>query len=644
MALTNFSGVSSLPTNYEYFASGGAKNGLSVNGSTMRLNDKEVFIYSGAMHYFRVPRPYWRDRLKKIRAAGLNTVETYVPWNLHEPRSGEFDFGDKDNDMSDFLNLQEFLTIAKEEDLFAIVRPGPYICAEFESGGFPSWLLRENDIDFRNSNPTYMKYVTRWFNLLLPILAMFQFTRGGPIIAFQVENEYALSGKHDLDYLRKLRQLMLDNGIKELLVTSDNPPRGTFGTIPELFFMTGNFNQNVKPQLDTLKSLQPGKPVMVMEYWAGWYDAWGSRHSNFPLETFKENYEIILSYPASVNIYMFHGGTNFGFLNGASNNILYDDRYYFRAVTTSYDYLSPLNEAGNYTDKYWAVKELLQKYNKIKTLLPEPPVPQETESYPAIGIEQQLSLGELLSSLPNVTSKAVLPMEKLDVNNHNGQSYGYIVYRKTNVDIPANGTLLIEGRVFDTVMVLVNGVLVSPWLEKTSDLNRFGSYLRDSSVILSSTALEKATIDIVVENWGRVNNGIYKQYKGLWQGGVKLNDAYLYDWTIFPLEFQKKWTNSLNNWQTFDDKTVGPCLFKANLQIAGTPKDTFVYMENWKKGIVIVNGFVLGRYARLGPTQTVFLPATLLKQGSNTIYIFEHFRHALQVEFSKTIVNTLHYQ
>nr|CAH7738068.1 unnamed protein product [Callosobruchus chinensis] len=178
----------------------------------MKLNDKEVFIYSGAIHYFRVPRPYWRDRLRKLRAAGLNTVETYIPWNLHEPRSGQFDFGLRDNDMSDFLNLQEFLNIAKEEDLFAIVRPGPFICGEFESGGFPSWLLREEDIEFRNSNPTYMKYVTRWFNILLPILAMFQFTSGGPILAFQVENEYALSGKHDLNYLRTLRQLMLDNG------------------------------------------------------------------------------------------------------------------------------------------------------------------------------------------------------------------------------------------------------------------------------------------------------------------------------------------------------------------------------------------------------------------------------------------------
>nr|CAI5860129.1 unnamed protein product [Callosobruchus analis] len=193
MALTNVSGFHQLPTNYEYFTSGGIKSGLSVDDSVMKLNDKEVFVYSGAMHYFRVPRPYWRDRLRKLRAAGLNTVETYIPWNLHEPRA-------------------EFLNIAKEEDLFAIIRPGPFICAEFESGGFPSWLLREEDIDFRNSNPTYMKYVTRWFDVLLPILAIFQFTNGGPIVAFQVENEYALSGKHDLEYLRKLRQLMLDHG------------------------------------------------------------------------------------------------------------------------------------------------------------------------------------------------------------------------------------------------------------------------------------------------------------------------------------------------------------------------------------------------------------------------------------------------
>nr|CAH7738059.1 unnamed protein product [Callosobruchus chinensis] len=607
----------------------------------MKLNDKEVFIYSGAIHYFRVPRPYWRDRLRKLRAAGLNTVETYIPWNLHEPRSGQFDFGLRDNDMSDFLNLQEFLNIAKEEDLFAIVRPGPFICGEFESGGFPSWLLREEDIEFRNSNPTYMKYVTRWFNILLPILAMFQFTSGGPILAFQVENEYALSGKHDLNYLRTLRQLMLDNGIKELLVTSDNPPRGTYGTIPELFFMTGNFNKDIKNQLDKLKSLQPDKPVMVMEYWSGWFDTWGSRHNSFPLETFKENYETILSYPASVNIYMFHGGTNFGFLNGAMNNVcIFSD---YKPVTTSYDYLSPLDEAGNYTDKYWAIKELLLRYNNVKTRLIEPPAFQDTESYPTIRMEEQLLLSDLVPFLPNVTSKTVLPMEKLDVNQNNGQSYGYIVYRKTKLDIPANGTLLIEGRVFDTAMVLVNGVLVSPWLERVKDLTRFGSYqIKDSTIVLSTTDMKQATIEIVVENWGRVNIGTYKQYKGLWQGGVKLNDAYLYDWTMYPLEFDKKWTNSLSGWKNVDSSTVGPCLFKGNLHISGKPKDSFVYMENWKKGIVIVNAFVLGRYARMGPTQTLYLPATLLQQGDNSIYVFEHFKPALKVEFSKTIVNNVH--
>nr|CAI5853450.1 unnamed protein product [Callosobruchus analis] len=607
----------------------------------MKLNDKEVFIYSGAMHYFRVPRPYWRDRLRKLRAAGLNTVETYIPWNLHEPRAGQYDFGLGDNDMSDFLNLQEFLNIAKEEDLFAIIRPGPFICAEFESGGFPSWLLREEDIDFRNSNPTYMKYVTRWFNVLLPVLAMFQFTNGGPIVAFQVENEYALSGKHDLGYLRKLRQLMLDHGIKELLVTSDNPPRGTYGTIPDLFYMTGNFNKDVKNQLDILKSLQPDKPVMVMEYWSGWFDTWGSRHSIFPLETFKENYETILSYPASANIYMFHGGTNFGFLNGAMKRAIYF--LDFKPVTTSYDYLSPLDEAGNYSDKYWAVKELLQKYNKVKTRSIEPPVFQDTESYPTIRIEQQLFLSDMLPFLPNVTSKTILPMEKLDVNHHNGQSYGYIVYRKTNVDIPANGTLLIEGRVFDTAMVLVNGALVSPWLEAVRDLKRFGSFLiKDSSIVISTIDIKQATIEIVVENWGRVNVGTYKQYKGLWQGGVKLNEAYLHDWTIYPLEFQKRWTESLNSWKNVNDSTTGPCLFKGNLHIGGKLKDTFVYMENWKKGIVIVNGFVLGRYARMGPTQTLYLPATLLQQGDNSIYVFEHFKPALKVEFTKTIVYSVH--
>ncbi|KAG5886129.1 hypothetical protein JTB14_021351 [Gonioctena quinquepunctata] len=637
MALVDVSSTtSSLPTNYEYYTSEGINRGLSADQPYFTLNERNISIYSGAMHYFRVPRAYWRDRLRKMRAAGLNTVETYVPWNLHEPRSGEFDFGNGGNDMSDFLNLEEFLKTAQEEDLFAIVRSGPYICAEFEFGGFPSWLLREKDIEVRTSNAVYVKLVTRFFNVLLPILASLQFINGGPILMFQVENEYANSGKKDYQYLKLLRQQLIDHGIKELLVTSDNPSRGAGGTIRNLFFMTGNFNTEPTKQLDMLRKLQPNRPLMTMEYWSGWYDVWGSRHNNQTVEVYKGVYEEILKYPSSVNIYMFHGGTNFGFMNGAENRKFDEENSDYHSIISSYDYSAPLDQAGRYTDKYFATKELLEKYNPIKTKLPEIPQELGTTVFSSVEIQQQLSFESALETLTPLYSKEVVSMEMLDLNNKSGQSYGYIVYRKTNLDIPANAVLTIEGRVCDTVMVLVNGELVSPWLEKAADLNKFGtSRVKNGTLILSSIELTGATLDLVVENGGRVNIRVYKQLKGLWQGGVLLNDNYISDWTIYPLEFKKSWTGSLSGWQPFDASSSGPFLFRGSLLVNDPSQDTLVDMSLWTKGVVIVNGFVLGRYARMGPIQTLYLPAPFLKSGENSIIIFEHFKPHSKVDFSR---------
>lgn len=238
VCLFKMTALTQLPTLYEFYTAGGIFNGLSMDQSYFTLNNKNITIYSGAMHYFRVPKEYWRDRLRKMRAAGLNAVETYVPWNLHEPEPNNFDFGAGGSDMQDFLNITEFLKTAQEEDLLAIVRPGPYICSEWEFGGLPSWLLRDKGIKVRTSERTYMKHVTSYFNVLLPILAALQFTNGGPIIALQVENEYGSTeqkGKFvpDKAYLEELRLLHLKNGIVELLFTSDSPTmHGSVGTIP----------------------------------------------------------------------------------------------------------------------------------------------------------------------------------------------------------------------------------------------------------------------------------------------------------------------------------------------------------------------------------------------------------------------------
>ncbi|KAF7288081.1 hypothetical protein GWI33_000134 [Rhynchophorus ferrugineus] len=627
--------ISDLPTNYEYFTSSGISSGLSAESPTFYLNGKEIYIYSGAIHYFRVPRAYWRDRLRKLRAAGFNTVETYIAWNLHEYQSGLYDFGNGGSDMSDFLHLEEFLQIAKEEDLFAIVRSGPFICAEFEFGGFPSFILRDGDkLWVRTNNEYYMNYVSRWFNVLMPILAKYQFTKGGPIIMFQVENEYAITGYEDHNYLWNLRELMLNNGITELLVTADNPWKGTAGAYPEYFLMTGNFDSDAQTNLDTLKSMQPNKPVMVMEYWSGWFDYWGNAHQTKTLDQFHEVYEAILAYPASVNMYMFIGGTNFNFLSGAENLAFDDWNTDFSPMTTSYDYGSPLAENGDYTDKYWLTQELLAKYNPIKTKLPAAPELSQRIAYPWVTLTKQVTVSSLIEQAPSWKTSKPVSMEQMDINGGSGQSYGYVVYRKTGVNLAKNSWLKIDGRICDTLIVLVNGVRVSPIIEYASDLSNFGTWKTlEPSIMINTDALTGATIDLVVENWGRVNVGAYRQYKGLWQGDIYINNEAVYDWTMYALEFKKSWTDNLYSWTDVSSNNNEPVLYKGSLWVDGTPADTYVYMEEWVKGLVIVNGFVLGRYAKMGPQQALYLPAPLLKQGSNDIMVFEHYRAASQVKF-----------
>jgi len=240
----------------------------------------------------------------------------------------------------------------------------------------------------------------------------------------------------------------------------------------------------------------------------------------------------------------------------------------------------------------------------------------------------------MLANTQNIHSNSLISMENLDINNNNGQSFGYVVYRKV-LDLSAGATLKIEGRVCDTVMVLVDGKLVSPWISRAADMNQFGtSRVLNGTLTLTDTDIQEAVLDLIVENWGRVNVRVYKQFKGLWQGGVSVNDQYINDWLIYPLEFKKSWTNQLNFHNNYNENATGPLLYKGTLKLNDPIKDTFLDMQDWRKGIVIVNGFVLGRYARMGPIQTLYLPAPFLNKGENTIAVFEHFKPAGEIKFT----------
>ncbi|VEN61729.1 unnamed protein product [Callosobruchus maculatus] len=628
------------PTLYEHYTSGGIHAGLNADKPYFTLNDKNVSIYSGAVHYFRVPKQYWRDRLRKLRAAGLNTVETYIPWNLHEPQPDSFDFGQGGSDWEDFLDVREFLSIAKEEDLFAIVRPGPYICAEWEFGGLPSWLLREADIKFRTSDAVFMKYVSRYFSVLLPILAMLQFTKGGPAIAFQVENEYASTYDGtftpDKKYLEQLRQILIDHGIVELLVSSDAAGYGTIGSLPGLVLQTANFGSSPEHQFDLLKAFQPNRPIMAMEFWTGWFDHWSENHHRRNDNDFRDNLERILKYPASVNMYMFIGGTSFGFMNGANLDNGLDDNSGYEPDTTSYDYDPPLAENGDYTRKYEMVKELLKTYNPIETRLPETPLLVPRVAYKSQKIQGQLTLDEIVYRIPDrFYTNHLMPMEYLPINNMSGQSYGYIIYRHKLYDLPRTSKLTIGGRVRDTVVVTLNDQLISRPLDVASDLDGFGFWRTVNSTLdLGNDEHFYAVMDLMVENWGRVGFGSlsqFYQFKGLWSTDVYVNREKLQDWEIFPLEFKKSWTKSLAGWHT-PFKATGPALYKADIFI-DDPRDTYLDMQNWCKGVVIVNNFVLGRYSRIGPQQTLYLPGPFLRKGWNEILVFEHYRAADSISF-----------
>lgn len=650
MHVQPFEAQATLPTLYEYYTTGGIKTGLNSNQRFFTLNERNISLYSGAMHYFRTPKQLWRDRLRKMRAAGLNAVETYVPWNLHEPSPGVFDFGQGGTDMQDFLDIELFLKTAQEEDLFAILRPGPYICAEWEFGGFPSWLLREKGIQFRTSDDKYMSAVKRFFSALLPILAALQFINGGPIIMFQVENEYGSTKTSnyrrlpqfspDKTYLRELRQLYLDNNITELLSTADGVTSfGTAGTIPRLFLVTANFGDDPKSSFDTLQSIQPNRSKMAMEYYPGWFDHWGEEHhTGDELELIK-NLETIITYPGSFNIYMFHGGTSFGFMNGANVDNALADNSGYQPDTTSYDYDSPLTEAGDYTSKYNLIKILLNKYINPQTKLPAEPDLVPRVAYPNISLVEHIPLKSLIDSqdIKQYYSQPIA-MELLDINNGTGQSYGYIVYRKSNLNLTKGDVLTIEGHVCDSVLVFVNGQLISPILTSASDFNNFGFWrLSNSQITLTTEDIQDATVDLVVENWGRVNYGKlsqYYQYKGLWQGNVLINNVNISNWEHIPIEFKKSWTNSLHGWQKIGSST-GPGLYRGYIYITDDPQDTYIDMRQWTKGIVTINGFVLGRYARIGPQQCLYLPAPLINKGQNTIVIFEHYKASSNITFSQ---------
>ncbi|KAL2095904.1 hypothetical protein ACEWY4_008052 [Coilia grayii] len=563
-------------------------------------------ILGGSIHYFRVPRAYWRDRLLKMRACGINTLSTYVPWNLHEPEKGLFNF--KDN-----LDLEAFISLAWELELWVILRPGPYICAEVDLGGLPSWLLRDKDMTLRTTYPGFTSAVNSYFDKLIPRIAPLQFSNGGPIIAVQVENEYGSYSK-DVEYMKYMKQAFLSRGITELLLTSDNREGLQCGGVDGVL-RTINLQKISYGALQSLADIQPERPLLVMEYWSGWFDVWGDSHHIFPAEDMVAVVTKLLERGASINLYMFHGGTSFGFMTGAV------DFGTYKPQISSYDYDAPLSECGDYTSKYHLLRNLLKSYNSDP--LPEPPTLQSRQAYEAVLISQHMSLWDSLTYAEKpVKTEAPISMENLSVHNGNGQSYGYTLYETT---IQSGGSLNSRNNVRDRALVFVDRTFIGVFDYRTQR-------------VTLPAGKNARTLSLLVENCGRVNYGeaLNAQQKGL-VGDIILNNTPLKGFAVYCLDMMPSFLKGVHGgkWKSMTESPACPGFFKGILLVDGEPRDTFIKLPEWMKGVVFVNGHSLGRYWYIGPQKHLYLPAPWLKKGINQIIVFEEQKAAGRINFAE---------
>lgn len=563
---------------------------LTYNDKEFLMDGKPYTIISGAMHYFRIPREYWYDRLLKLKECGFNTVETYTCWNLHEPKEGEFDF-------SGMLDIEAYVKIAEELGLNVIVRPGPYICSEWEFGGLPAWLLKYENIAIRCNDERFVAMVRRYYTELFRYLTPHLSTKGGNIIMVQIENEYGSYGD-DKDYLRAVVDIYRECGVDCTLFTSDGPCWFMLngGTLPE-YLCVANFGSHPKENFDFLKKFRGNQPCMCGEYWCGWFDHWYEEHHVREAKELAGLFGDMLDYGASLNFYMFHGGTNFGFMNGANGS---DAEY--QPTITSYDYNSLLSEAGDMTPAYYEVRKIVEKhYGEL------PPVTaknSEKKAYGKVTLTEKAFVLDTLSSISTpVRTAAPKFMEEI------GQSYGFTMY-STTVTGPQEALDLNFDCVHDRAIVYVNGEKKG-WYERSRHAD---------DIKLPLNVGESVKLDILVENMGRINYGPQmRDRKGM--TGIRFGQQNHYGWDMYPLEMKDL---SGVQYVPCDGGVEASSFMRGELVIEGAPCDTFIRLDGFHHGFVMVNGFNLGRYYNdAGPQKTLYCPAPMLKEGVNEVIVFE---------------------
>jgi beta-galactosidase len=558
---------------------------FSIGDADFLLDGHPLQIRCGEMHAARVPREYWQHRLKMCKAMGLNAVCAYLFWNMHEPRPGEFDFSGQ-------ADAAEFCRLAQREGLWVILRPGPYACAEWEMGGLPWWLLKQEGMKVRSRDPRFLNPARAWLKEVGRRLGPLQIDHGGPIILVQVENEYGSFDK-DAAYMEAVRQALRDAGFTVPLFAC-NPPNDIRHGLCQDIFQVANFGSDPAGAFRTLRAIQARGPLMCGEFYPSWFDTWGVEHHHKDGRDFLRDLNYMLAHNASFSIYMAHGGTTFGLWSGADRP--------FKPDTSSYDYDAPISEAGWTTEKFRMVRKAIAAHLPQGETLPDPPPANAVIAIPEFRLTQSAGLFQNLPS--PVADRNPRTMEAHD------QAHGCILYRTTLPAGPAG--FLAAKEVHDFAWVTLDG-------KPLGVLDRRGPRYR---IALPAVA-QPARLDILVEAMGRVNFGPEVwDHKGLLapvevsRGGAA---SELENWQVYCLPLDDAMRQGL---RYGDSPSSGPAFWRGFFQV-DAPGDTFLDMRSWGKGAVWVNGHCLGRFWNIGPTQTMYLPGPWLKPGRNEMVVFD---------------------
>ncbi|MFG1809531.1 beta-galactosidase [Streptomyces sp. NPDC049040] len=557
-------------------------------------------ILAGSMHYFRVHPGLWEDRLRRLAAMGLNTVDTYVAWNFHQPRRGRARF-------DEWRDIERFMDLAQGTGLDVIVRPGPYICAEWDNGGLPVWLTGVPGMRPRSSYEPYLDAVADWFDELIPRIADAQACHGGPVVAVQVENEYGSYGD-DTGYLAWVRDALVGRDITELLYTADGPTElmldgGTLTGVPAF----ATFGSRAAEAAAMLRARRPGEPFMCAEFWNGWFDHWGEPHHVRSAASASQGLGEIFDAGGSVSIYMAHGGTNFGLSSGANH-----DGTRFQPTVTSYDSDAPIAEHGSPTPKFFALRERMRALTGAEAgPLPPDPVLLAPRTLPLVRGGGLLDALTALSQ-PPVASPHPLSFEEL------GQPSGLVLYRGAP-RIPSGEHELTVHGLHDRAQVFLDGVPAGVLDQETGSLPIAGSG-------------ERVRLDLLVENQGRINYGpLLGQGKGI-LGGVRIDRRLVHTWQVHGLPLDE-WTSAQVLRAPAAAAPAGRTGFAGAGFEAPEPADTFLALPGFGKGFAWINGTLLGRYWEIGPQTTLYVPAPLVTPGRNTVTVLEleHFGERLEL-------------